>query len=644
MARAVIGALRVVLGLDSAEFTNGISRASKATAGFAKSASVVQQAASTLTTTLRGLGAAFGVATVGAAGKAFINLAEQSKQMSAQLKLATAEFGRFGQAQQDVRRIAAQTYSGLSETTKLYGTFNRAVKDIGGSQDDAARATETFTKALKLGGASTEETASATLQFSQALASGTLRGDELNSIMEASPRLARLLADSLGVTVGQLRALGAEGELSSDKLLKALTDKKFTAGIDAEFKQLPVTFQQAMSQVTNAAVITFGAFDSGGQFSTALANFVSDGADGFADLETRATNFGIEVRSVVEGLQTAWMPFFEAGRTVLDTLGLYTKNLFKGLKDQVAEALGVIDDVANLIPKIAGKSSPLSGLWNVNLKGSFLDSYTKSATKLTLDSIMRGDPLRDAPTVSSVSKGVVRPSSTKAKSTKAKTPTDYAAEAMFEWAKTGGIASGLGDNGLGVSDHEQFFTEWTFDDAVKRANESLDGLLTGFKKTSKEGSEAMVNLANNSLNALSNLAQSIKSGGFLDILSSAFNAFGALSKTGILGKGLAGTFKDFTGISGFRAFGGPVTGGRSYVVGERGPELFTPTRSGYVHPNGANDNGGYQRFQIVPSAYFDVVVDQRAAGVAAPMAARAGVAASADAQTSIMRRRSRTIP
>src|SRR3546814_5986254 len=79
----------------------------------------------------------------------------------------------------------------------------------------------------------------------------------------SSDLLARLLADSLDVPVGSLRAMAEQGELTADKLLRALTDTKFTASIDAEFKQMPVTFDQAMTQVHNAAIVTFGAFDQG---------------------------------------------------------------------------------------------------------------------------------------------------------------------------------------------------------------------------------------------------------------------------------------------------------------------------------------------------------------------------------------------
>src|SRR3546814_4191476 len=84
-------------------------------------------------------------------------------------------------------------------------------RELGITQDQAAKATETFAKTLKISGAGAAEASSATTQFSQALASGVLRGDEFNGIMESSPRLARLLADSLDVHVGSLRAMAEQG-------------------------------------------------------------------------------------------------------------------------------------------------------------------------------------------------------------------------------------------------------------------------------------------------------------------------------------------------------------------------------------------------------------------------------------------------
>lgn len=266
------------------------------------------------------LGFAAGFASLALAEK-FLAIADASKNLDAQLRLATSGFGTFGQATDDVRRIAADTRSGLEETASLYGNFARASKELGATQSEAARATETFAKTLKISGADANSAASATLQFGQALASGALRGDELNSILEASPRLARLLTESMGTSIGAIKQLGEEGKLTSDVLFRALTDRKFTDGIDGEFRELPVTFDEAMTQVYNAAVITFGAFDRGGQFSTAIANFVSDGAGGFADLEKAAESFGRTLSSELAGVIAVAETVIGAIRRINDGLG-----------------------------------------------------------------------------------------------------------------------------------------------------------------------------------------------------------------------------------------------------------------------------------------------------------------------------------
>ena len=241
------------------------------------------------------------VGSLGAA-REFLRIADSAKQIEAQLKLATRETGNFAQAQSDVRQIASATRSDLESTAQLYATFQRNARELGITQQQAARATETVTKAFQISGATAAEAAGGLRQFLQGLQSGTLRGEELNSVLENAPRLARLLADSLGVTIGQLRLMGAEGELSADRLVAALTERRFTDQIDSEFRELPVTFDQAMTQVKNTATIVFGAFDRGGQFSTALANFITQGTGGFAGLEKSAMAFGATISSEMAGI------------------------------------------------------------------------------------------------------------------------------------------------------------------------------------------------------------------------------------------------------------------------------------------------------------------------------------------------------
>lgn len=97
--------------------------------------------------------------------------------------------------------------------------------------------------------------------------------------------------------------------------------------------------------------------------------------------------------------------------------------------------------------------------------------------------------------------------------------------------------------------------------------------------------------------------------------------FGALSEAGL---------RIYGALAGARANGGPVSGGRAYLVGERGPEIFAPTSSGRIIANDRISGfGGNQRIHIVPSKYFDVVVDARAKAITGPAAARAAYAGAA---------------
>jgi len=70
---------------------------------------------------------------------------------------------------------------------------------------------------------------------------------------------------------------------------------------------------------------------------------------------------------------------------------------------------------------------------------------------------------------------------------------------------------------------------------------------------------------------------------------------------------MAGAAKiDLSGLQ-FRANGGPVMSGGSYIVGERGPELFTPSSSGNITPNGAMGGGATINVTVTSANPNDVV-------------------------------------
>ena len=187
-----------------------------------------------------------------AAGKLqeVVQIADAWNMMAARLKLATIGQQEYTTAQKALFEIAQRIGVPIQETATLYGKLQQAVRMLGGEQKDALTITESISQALRLSGASATEAQSSLLQFGQALASGVLRGEEFNSVVENSPRLAQALADGLNVPIGRLRKLAEEGRLTADVVVNALLSQKDK--LASEYTQLPQTVSQAFQRLQNA--------------------------------------------------------------------------------------------------------------------------------------------------------------------------------------------------------------------------------------------------------------------------------------------------------------------------------------------------------------------------------------------------------
>lgn len=238
------------------------------------------------------------------AGTAMMSLSDSASEMEGKLRLATDRFGSFAAAQRDVAQIARDSRSDLSATASLYSTITREAASLGITQKDIATTTQVVGQTLKISGANAQESAGAIRQLSQALASGTLRGDEFNSVNEAAPRLMQLLADSMGKPKGELRALAAEGKLTSDILIKALTDPKLAAQIKAEFAKIPVTFSDISTAATNTATVMAGAFSKGFGLGDTLAEALLNVQNFATDNEATFVKMGERIRVVFNDIAT----------------------------------------------------------------------------------------------------------------------------------------------------------------------------------------------------------------------------------------------------------------------------------------------------------------------------------------------------
>ncbi len=165
------------------------------------------------------------------------------------LKLVTSSQVELNKATEDTFRIAQKTYSAWDSVLQVYQRFSDNAKTLNLTMDDTARLTETVSKAVAISGASAEAADAALVQFGQALASGTLRGEELNSVMEQTPALAKAIAQGMGITVGELRTVAAEGKITSQEIVKAL--KNVQADVDALFAKTDITISQSLTLLNN---------------------------------------------------------------------------------------------------------------------------------------------------------------------------------------------------------------------------------------------------------------------------------------------------------------------------------------------------------------------------------------------------------
>ncbi len=175
-------------------------------------------------------------------------------------------------ATEDTFQIAQKTYSAWDSVLQVYQRFSDNAQTLNLTMDDTARLTETVSKAVAISGASAEAADAALVQFGQALASGTLRGEELNSVMEQTPALAKAIAQGMGITVGQLRSVAAEGKITSKEIVKAL--KNAQDDVDALFAKTDITIGQSLTLLNNEIIKFVGEAGKGSGAAQVLAGSI----------------------------------------------------------------------------------------------------------------------------------------------------------------------------------------------------------------------------------------------------------------------------------------------------------------------------------------------------------------------------------
>ena len=217
-----------------------------------------------------------------------VNTSDQLTSINARLRLMTGSAEAAAAAQEEIYQAAMRSrgaYADMADFVSQLGTV--AGKAFTGTDELVAFA-EQIQKQMAISGASGASVQAALVQLTQGLASGTLRGEELNSVLEQTPMIAQTIAEYMGVTTGEMRELASEGKVTAEVVKNAMLGA--AEETNARFEQMPMTWAQVWTMFQNVAI---QALDPVLDAISWLANHLEELAPILAGLAAGAVAFAV---------------------------------------------------------------------------------------------------------------------------------------------------------------------------------------------------------------------------------------------------------------------------------------------------------------------------------------------------------------
>lgn len=293
-----------------------------------------------------------------------LRYAEAWQKVNNQLKLVTDSANDLVSTQDQLVSLAQETRAGLSGTVTLYAKLDRATKDLDISEKDLLTTVKAINQAFIISGATAVEAENAIIQLAQGLQSGSLSGDEFNSVAEQAPRLLEALSAELGKNTKELKDLGSQGKLTSELIISSLLNQ--SEAIDREFGKTTTLVSQGWKNLTDSLTVAVGAIDEATGFSVGLGTALNETAAIITNLTTGMNEIASN-RAILNGLER-WQSTLNAVGIEFDALNSkvnqYRNNIDFAetasvsfneiLKDQAIEVDKLVSGYASLEQITAG--------------------------------------------------------------------------------------------------------------------------------------------------------------------------------------------------------------------------------------------------------------------------------------------------
>ena len=181
-----------------------------------------------------------------------VNTSDQLTSINARLRLMTGSAEAAAAAQEEIYQAAMRSRGAYADMADFVSQLGTVAGNAFTGTDELVAFAEQIQKQMAISGASGASAQAALVQLTQGLASGTLRGEELNSVLEQTPMIAQTIAEYMGVTIGEMRELASEGKVTAEVVKNAMLGA--AEETNAQFEQMPMTWAQVWTMLQNVAI------------------------------------------------------------------------------------------------------------------------------------------------------------------------------------------------------------------------------------------------------------------------------------------------------------------------------------------------------------------------------------------------------
>lgn len=275
--KGLVGEVRTAGGELRRFGTEGAQAGERAAGGMGKTRQALSSVSEQLREARNAFIAVFSVREISRVLSQTIQVADAIGQMDSRLQMATASQAEFNFAQSRLEDISRRSYRAIAETSEVFLRSIGPMRELGYATGEVLDMTEAVSLSLVVSATNAQTGTSVIEQFGKAMELGALRGDQFNTVIAGSPRLAQALAEGLGVTRQELRLMAEAGQLTTDVVLPALSGQ--LAALRAEAENMPITVEDAMVRLRDS----FGRFVADANKSTGATVSLAQGIDALAN-------------------------------------------------------------------------------------------------------------------------------------------------------------------------------------------------------------------------------------------------------------------------------------------------------------------------------------------------------------------------